>query len=247
MDDLIVDIPKAKDVFSLMKKRCQLKGALEGAKAKFIPAGTFAGAKAGYDFKMGANGMGYYLQGGSFHGGLKNSDSNSNSNPKAPVSAKPNPFGSARPVSTGTKATSSIFGDAKPVDIDAKLAGKNLTTTVKEVKKKSNPFGAAKPVDIKVPPAQDAKERSSIDNVTGVPSPPGVLERKIDDTLSVSDKVRFITVPSTSLTSLFKRRKLLSKRVLAIHKDDKLYKNSGVKRVGCTRIVSEKCKRCIII
>ena len=160
LDDLVVDFPKAKDVFALMKKRCQVKGALEGAKAKFIPSGTFAGAKTGYDFKMGANGMGYYLQGSKFHGG--NSDSNDNNkkkNPPAPASSKPNPFGSARPVATGTKPKkSSIFGDAKPIDIDAKLALKKTTvnvddaspSVVKEVKKKSNPFGAAKPVDIKV-------------------------------------------------------------------------------------------------
>ena len=33
-----------------------------GLKQKFISSGTFAGAKEGYDYKMGANGMGYYYK-----------------------------------------------------------------------------------------------------------------------------------------------------------------------------------------
>ena len=78
---------------------------------------------------------------------FRNSDSNDNNNkknPPAPASSN-QPFGSARPVATGTKPKkSSIFGDAKPIDIDAKLALKKTTvnvddaspSVVKEVKEK---------------------------------------------------------------------------------------------------------------
>ena len=145
LDDLVVDFPKAKEVFAHIKKKCQLKGALGGLKQKFIPAGTFAGAKEGYDYKMGANGMGYYLQGGKFHGSEDSGSGGAGSSTAA--SSKPSPFGSARPVTTRKK--SSIFGDAKPIDIDAKLAEKASSRETAPTKTKVNPFGAAKPVDTK--------------------------------------------------------------------------------------------------
>ena len=153
LDDLVVDFPKAKEVFAHIKKKCQLKGALGGLKQKFISSGTFAGAKEGYDYKMGANGMGYYLQGGKFHGSEDSGRSGAGSSTAA--SSKPSPFGSARPVTTGKK--SSIFGDAKPIDIDAKLAEKASSRETAPTKTKVNPFGAAKPVDTKQSIFGDAK------------------------------------------------------------------------------------------
>ena len=125
LDDLIVDFPTAKKVFALMQKECQKASVIPGGpKPRFLPAGKFEGAKEGYAYKMGANGMGYYLQ-----------DNLSLKKP-APEAAAPNaphadPFGGARPVKADP------FGGARPVKADPFGGAKPV---------KADPFGGAKPV-----------------------------------------------------------------------------------------------------
>jgi hypothetical protein len=161
IDDLVVDFPKAREVNETLKKRLQLKGVLPDYSKKFLLSTTFQGAKKGYDYKMGPQGMGYYLQTGL--GPATSSSADSDASPKA---AKINPFGDAKPVSTTaaekrppTKSApaakkSNPFGDAKPVDVKTKFAERETPPSAKSApaaRKKVNPFGDAKPIEVKEP------------------------------------------------------------------------------------------------
>ena len=152
LDDLVVDFPKAKEVYATMKKRCQMKGVLEGGpKKRFIAAMKMDGAKEGYEFKMGAHGLGYYLAASAAPASV--------AAPAAP-SSKPSPFGSARPVDikdgkkvvngaapAPAKKKADPFGGAAPVKTRSDPFGGAVP-----VKKKVDPFGGAVPVKKKVDP-----------------------------------------------------------------------------------------------
>ena len=182
MDDIKVDIPKAPERFEIMLKYLRLKQVIPDPKGKkFILSVKFDGAKEGYDYKMGAQGMGYYLrpdvgdkaETASSTGKAKSSDPFGGARPVSmkkpdpfggakPVVKKSDPFGGARPVSVKSDpfggaepvktAKADPFGGAKPVSAKTDPFG-----GAKPVKTRADPFGGAKPVKTKIDPFGGAK------------------------------------------------------------------------------------------
>jgi hypothetical protein len=119
MDDIKVDIPKAPERFAFMIQQLKMKQVIADSKGKkFILSVKFDGAKEGYDYKMGAQGMGYYLQSGAGGG--------------AAAAPAPSPAKATRP---------SIFGDAKPRTVSQPSAA---AAAAKPAAKKVDPFGGAR-------------------------------------------------------------------------------------------------------
>ena len=168
MDDIKVDIPKAPERFEFMIQQLKLKQVIADSKGKkFILSVKFDGAKEGYDYKMGAQGMGYYLQIG---GGGSTS---ATAAPVAPKATRPSIFGGAKPRTVsqpptaaskpaakkadpfgGARARPDPFGGAIPRTTKPAAAA---AVTKPALAKKSNPFGDAKPVKTRTDPFGGAR------------------------------------------------------------------------------------------
>ena len=235
MEDIKVDIPQAPDRFAEMCKQLQIKQVLPGLEKSFIPAATFDGAKDNYDFKMGASGMGYYLQrdgasessaaaggagggaGGAFAAAAP-SAAPSKPNPfgdAKPVSKKADPFGGAKPVAA---AKPNPFGDAKPVSKRSDPFGgakpvaaakPNPFGDAKPVSKRSDPFGGAKPVSKKTDPFGGAKPVAA-----AKPNPFGDAKpvSKKSDPFAGAKPVAASKESSEDLTAMFGTKKKKKKK-----------------------------------
>ncbi len=165
MDDIKIDVPQAPERFEKIIKILQMKQALPGMEKDFILAVKFDGAKEGYDYKMGAKGMGYYLRkdgklggkgGGAAAGGAGGGAAKAGGkggSAAAGAGSKSDPFGGARPVTTKPKADP--FGGAKPVAAAKPRA--DPFGGARPVKTRADPFGGAKPVKTRTDPFGGAK------------------------------------------------------------------------------------------